>query len=69
MRVLGRAGLRHEIAQWVLTVALVGFAALGLPVFATRASAQGNWWDGPQTGTPDYTGRRNETDRPPQDRE
>ena len=43
---------------------LLGFALVTFAI-TTPAAAQGNWWDGPQTGAPSYTNKKSDaTDRP-----
>ena len=64
MRVLGiLGGLRGNI-RLMLMALLLAFGACVLPFWRGAAFAQGNWWDGFATGTPDYTGRRDEPERP-----
>ncbi len=58
MRLFGICGAERGLIQRVAPVALTIFAALGLTPMTQPSIAQGNWWDGPSTGTPDYTGRR-----------
>ncbi|MEQ1651297.1 MAG: L,D-transpeptidase family protein [Hyphomicrobium sp.] len=48
-----------------LTTAMLTAVVLLAPPLSSAALAQGNWWDGPQTGTPDFTGRKvQQSDRP-----
>ena len=61
MGILG--GLRGNIRLMPMAL-LLAFGACVLPFWGGAAFAQGNWWDGFATGIPDYTGRRDEPERP-----
>ena len=65
MWVLGKVNVRHLIARTLAMAVLITGAASLAVIPTDTAFAQGNWWSGPQTGSPDYTGNSNETDRPP----
>ena len=64
MRVFGIRSDQGSRVLLVLGPALLLMAALGLTASVSPAIAQGNWWDGLSTGTPDYTGRRNNDTQP-----
>ena len=64
MRVLGILGGRRGNIRLMPMALLLAFGACVLPFLGGAAFAQGNWWDGFATGIPDYTGRRDEPERP-----
>jgi L,D-transpeptidase YcbB len=64
MRVLGIRGAKR-VRGWLacgdmLLLVCTALLAGGL----SPARAQGNWWDGPSSGTPDYSGRRRDDTQP-----
>lgn len=46
-------------------LSLVIFGVLALLPLSSPSYAQGNWWDGPSTGSPDYTGTRHDDEARP----
>ena len=64
MRAFRAGGTWRSRVQRVVSRSLVAVIAGIFPAVTMPAAAQGNWWEGLQTGPSDYSKRQGETERP-----